>query len=179
MFMCKHDPVGRRWVAARLPAMARLDFATYLEHLRHESQRFRDVLADCDPDGPGTRAAPTGTPPTCSGTSREVQHFWATIVRTRPAAPDEADASPSARTSYAGLLASFDEYSAALVAALEAADPADEAWTWSTEQTVGFILRRQAHEALIHRLDAELAAGHGHAARPGAGRRRRATSAST
>jgi hypothetical protein len=27
------------------------------------------------------------------------------------------------------------------------------------DHTVGFILRRQAHEALIHRLDAELAAG--------------------
>ena len=49
---------------------------------------------------------------------------------------------------------------------------ASEAWTWSTDQTVGFIVRRQAHEALIHRLDAELTAG-GHPARPRAGRRRR------
>src|SRR4029078_11382856 len=42
-----------------------------------------------------------------------------------------------------------------------AADPAEEAWTWSSEQTVGFTFRRQAHEALIHRLDAEQAAGQG------------------
>ena len=42
---------------------------------------------------------------------------------------------------------------------LEAADPAEEAWNWSDDHTVGFILRRQAHEALIHRVDAELAAG--------------------
>lgn len=33
------------------------------------------------------------------------------------------------------------------------------AWTWSQDQTAGFIRRRQAHEALIHRIDAELAAG--------------------
>ena len=58
-------------------------------------------------------------------------------------------------------LAAFDEASQALVAALREADPDDAAWTWSKDQTVGFILRRQAHEALIHRLDAELTAtGH-------------------
>ena len=30
---------------------------------------------------------------------------------------------------------------------------------WAPDKTVGYIRRRQAHEALIHRLDAELAAG--------------------
>ena len=59
------------------------------------------------------------------------------------------------------------------------ADPAEPAWTWSAEQTVGFTLRRQAHEALIHRLDAEQTAGDGHRARRGAGRRRGARGAST
>src|SRR6478735_2181102 len=48
---------------------------------------------------------------------------------------------------------------ARLPAALAAADPSETAWTWSTEQTVGFTFRRQAHEALIHRLDAEQTAG--------------------
>ena len=33
-------------------------------------------------------------------------------------------------------------------------------WTWlDTDHSVGFVRRRQAHEALIHRLDAELTAG--------------------
>jgi len=49
--------------------------------------------------------------------------------------------------------------SAALTDALATADPAATAWTWAPEQTVGFILRRQAHEALIHRLDAEQVVG--------------------
>jgi hypothetical protein len=30
---------------------------------------------------------------------------------------------------------------------------------WADDKTVGYIRRRQAHEALIHRLDAELTAG--------------------
>ena len=47
----------------------------------------------------------------------------------------------------------------ALLGALEGVDVKEEAWTWSDDHTVGFILRRQAHEALIHRLDAELTAG--------------------
>jgi hypothetical protein len=45
-----------------------------------------------------------------------------------------------------------------LVGALASASPEEAAWSWSREQTVGFTYRRQAHEALIHRLDAELTA---------------------
>jgi uncharacterized protein (TIGR03083 family) len=80
-------------------------------------------------------------------------------VRERPAAPGEDDEGPERPGSHEGLLAAFDEYSSSLVEELEAADPGEAAWTWSTEQTVGFTFRRQAHEALIHRLDAEQAAG--------------------
>ena len=41
--------------------------------------------------------------------------------------------------------------------ALAAADPADDAWSWAVEQTVGFTVRRQTHEALIHLFDGVLA----------------------
>ena len=37
--------------------------------------------------------------------------------------------------------------------------PETEVWTWADDHTAAFVLRRQAHEALIHRLDAELVAG--------------------
>jgi hypothetical protein len=38
--------------------------------------------------------------------------------------------------------------------------PADtQAWTWSDDHTVRFNRRKQAHEALIHRIDAEVTAG--------------------
>ena len=103
----------------------------------------------------------------------EVQWFWGTVIRTRPLGPDAAAEEPERPKSYDGLLEAFDTYSAALIGALEEADPAEQAWSWSTEQTVGFTFRRQAHEALIHRLDAEQTAGPGHPAGPRAGGRRR------
>ena len=49
---------------------------------------------------------------------------------------------------------------ARLQAALAAADPATNVWTWSRAQDVAFIDRRMAHETSIHRWDAERAAGH-------------------
>jgi uncharacterized protein (TIGR03083 family) len=142
--------------------MARLTFDGYLTHLRDESTRFRAVLADCDPE-----ARVPGCPDWTAGDLlwhlARVQWFWGTTIRTRPAPPEGDDddevAGPERPTSYDGLLAAYDEYSAALVTELESADPAEPAWSWSTEQTVGFTFRRQAHEALIHRLDAEQTAG--------------------
>jgi uncharacterized protein (TIGR03083 family) len=139
--------------------MTRLEFPTYLEHLRTESARFRDVLAGCDPAA-RVPACPDWDAADLLWHLAGVQRFWAGRIRERPAAPTEEDtAEPERPATYEGLLAYFDEQSAALVAQLEAADPAEPAWSWAPEQTVGFTYRRQAHEALIHRLDAEQAAG--------------------
>src|SRR5688572_18214746 len=123
--------------------MTLLSPESYLEHIRLESARFREVLADCDP---------AARVPTCPDWSAEdllwhlatVQRFWAGIVVDRPVERDEAD-KPERPSSYAEVLRSFDEWSASLVNALEGVDTAEEAWTWSEDHTVGFILRRQAH----------------------------------
>ncbi|HEX5861390.1 MAG TPA: maleylpyruvate isomerase family mycothiol-dependent enzyme [Nocardioides sp.] len=138
--------------------MARLDFPDYLEHIRSESRRFREVLSTCDPEArvPG---CPEWNAADLLWHLAEVQWFWAKVVRTRPLGPDENDPGPERPAAYDDLLKAFDEYSSSLVSELEQADPADEAWTWSDDHTVGFTFRRQAHEALIHRLDAEQAAG--------------------
>ena len=137
--------------------MSRLDPTTYLQHIRNESQRFRDVLAACDP---------TADVPTCPEWRAddllwhlgEVQHWWTWMVTNRPKGPDGYP-EPERPADHAGLLAFFDEQYVALVEALAAADPTDEAYTWHPEhKDVAFILRRQAHEALIHRRDAELTA---------------------
>jgi uncharacterized protein (TIGR03083 family) len=50
------------------------------------------------------------------------------------------------------------EGAAALVAALDR-PPSDPTWTFTPDGTVAFWQRRQAHEAAMHRVDAELAAG--------------------
>jgi uncharacterized protein (TIGR03083 family) len=57
-------------------------------------------------------------------------------------------------------VASLDETYAALLAQFDAHAPADQAATWyEPDQTVGFWIRRMAQETVIHRVDAELAAG--------------------
>ncbi len=135
-----------------------LPYPLLLDRIRAESARFVEVLAGTDPAAP-VPACPDWTASDLVRHLGEVQWFWAHVVRTRPAAPGEELAAPPAPDSPAELLAWFRDCSAALVDALAAADPADEAWHWSDVRTVATTYRRQAHEALIHRLDAEQTAG--------------------
>jgi len=46
-----------------------------------------------------------------------------------------------------------------LVATLRGADPGASMWAWGADQHVRFWSRRQLHETLVHRMDAELALG--------------------
>jgi uncharacterized protein (TIGR03083 family) len=57
-------------------------------------------------------------------------------------------------------LALLDRAYADLAAEFAARKPAEQAYTWyEPDQTVGFWIRRMAHETVIHRVDAEQAAG--------------------
>lgn len=136
--------------------MTRLLPEIYLAHIRDESAHFRAVMADCD-SGAQVPSCPDWKAADLLWHLATVQRWWAEVVTARPARPEEVE--PPRPASYDDLLALFDQWSGDLSAALEAADPAQAAWNWSTDHTVGFILRRQAHEALIHRVDAELTAG--------------------
>jgi uncharacterized protein (TIGR03083 family) len=135
---------------------AELDF---LDHLEQESARFAEAI-----DG----APPAAMVPSCPDWNAddllwhlaEVQWFWATIVRERITIAPEEDLAPPRPAGRAGLAAFYDRASSDLAGVLAATPPGITAWTWSADQTVGFIRRRQAHEALIHRVDAELTAGH-------------------
>lgn len=136
--------------------MAAID---YLSHLDGESRRFAEALAATDP------AAPVPTCPQWSAADllwhlTETQWFWGTIVANRLDSPGAAARDKPERP--VELAASLDLFAAAtrrLRSAL-AGNPDDiPVWTWADDQTVGFVRRRQAHEALIHRLDAELALG--------------------
>jgi uncharacterized protein (TIGR03083 family) len=142
--------------------MPRLEYPAYLDHIRQESARFRAVLADCDPAA-RVPSCPDWDAADLLWHLAGVQLFWAKILRHRPHSPDDPEIAdePEARRpeSYAELLDAFDDYSHALVTELERADPEAEAWHWSGDNRVGTTHRRQAHEALIHRVDAELAAG--------------------
>lgn len=87
----------------------------------------------------------------------EVHHFWRTIVADRrdtwegyeqPDRPADAD-----------LVAWYRSGLADTVAVLGAVDPAQSNWTWSTDKSAAFVIRRMAQETAIHRWDAEQAAG--------------------
>jgi uncharacterized protein (TIGR03083 family) len=105
--------------------------------------------------------------PTCPDWTRddllwhlaEVQWFWGTVVGDQLTDTEQVDRLELERPGdEAGLWALFWQASRDLVAALAAVPPSTPAWSWANDQTVGFTLRRQAHEALIHRVDAELIA---------------------
>ena len=145
--------MSRGTVSTRLP------FPSYLDHLAAESARFLAVLRDL----PGDRAVPT-----CPGWDAddllfhlaEVQWFWARVVGRRITDGKVAEALTAARPAdRAGLQGFFVTGTRALQEALRGTPPGVAAWSWSPDQTTGFSYRRQAHEALIHRVDAEVAAG--------------------
>jgi uncharacterized protein (TIGR03083 family) len=87
----------------------------------------------------------------------EVQHFWGWIVRTRATAPDGYP--EPARPDDESLLDWAAEQSRGLQDALERAEPTDPVWTWAPQQDVALVLRRQAQEATVHRVDAEQVLG--------------------
>lgn len=87
----------------------------------------------------------------------EVQRFWVSMLDRRPAAPD--DYAPPERVADDALVDQLRSVSATLIERLGGVDPAEPMWSWSREQTVGFTVRRQTHESLIHALDAAMAAG--------------------
>jgi uncharacterized protein (TIGR03083 family) len=129
----------------------------YTAVLADESRRFRQCFQGLDP---GARV------PSCPGWTAadllwhlgEVQSFWARVVDGRLQAPDDI-AEPVRPDTFGELLGFFEEANGHLQAALAASADAEPMWTWSNDRSAGFIRRRQAHEVLIHRVDAELAAG--------------------
>jgi len=130
----------------------------YVGHLARDSARFAEALREAPPDAPV---------PTCPDWNAddllwhlgEVQWFWGTVVREKATREQAEELKPPRPAGRAALQAFYDRASRDLADVLAATAPDSPAWTWSEDQTVGFIRRRQAHEALIHRVDAELTAG--------------------
>lgn len=134
----------------------------FLDHLRQESARFREVLAD----------APAGAPvPTCPDWDAGdllwhlggVQWFWGQIAEDRLTRREQIggleEIRPGRPEDWADLLAFYDTSSARLHRVLSELPAETELWMWAEDHSAGYIGRRQAHEALIHRVDAELTAG--------------------
>lgn len=127
-----------------------------LRHLRFESDRFADVLRYADPGLP-VPTCPEWTAGDLLWHLAEVQWFWTTVVRDH--ATPAGLTRPDRPADHRRLLAFFEETSHLLSGVLSAHRPDEPTWTWSDDHTVGFVIRRQAHEALIHRVDAEVTTG--------------------
>lgn len=130
----------------------------YLAHLAQESARFAEVLSEVPPDA-RVPSCPDWSAEDLLWHLGEVQWFWGTIVRERLTGEQAEQRKPPRPAGWADLLAFYQRASGDLSAILATVPATAPAWTWSQDHTVGFIRRRQAHEALIHRVDAELAAG--------------------
>jgi uncharacterized protein (TIGR03083 family) len=131
-----------------------MDFERLHGYLRGDYRRLRDAVAASDP------AAPV---PSCPGwtvaeLASHVAHVYlhkAVCIETGQQ-PKDWPPPPSGLGPADDIDASF----AALEAQLAAHAPGEHAFTWyGPDQSVGFWIRRMAQESVVHRVDAELAAG--------------------
>ncbi len=127
----------------------------YNSFIRSESARFATCIQAAD-EAKRVPACPEWNGAALLWHLTEVQRFWTAIVSKRLDSPDtlfaERRSGPDPDEDALELFANSTEE---LLAALESAPDDTKVWTWASDKTVGFIRRRQAHEALIHRHDAE------------------------
>jgi uncharacterized protein (TIGR03083 family) len=126
-----------------------------LEFLEADYTRLRDVAAGADL----TAKVPTTPEWTIADLVDHVAVVYLHKVECmrqghhpQPWPPEDLDRSDP--------VALLDRTYAALAAEFAARSPSTPAFTWyEPDQTVGFWIRRMAHESVIHRVDAELGAG--------------------
>jgi len=133
-----------------------MELAAYLPVLEKANARFADAAAQAVL-AHGWRARVPGCPEwTLADLVRHVcegQHFWAWVVRTRAQDPSSyVDPPPRVDDELLGVLSARN---AELETALRGADLHEPVWTWAPQKDVAFVLRRQAHEAVIHVVDVE------------------------
>ena len=131
--------------------------------IRTEADRMADVVAAADP-GARCPTCPEWTVHDLLWHLTEVHLFWGGILARNARTDDDVQAveqSKPARPETLGeLLALRAEATAELAEQLTRLDDTEPRWTWwEADQTVGFTRRMQTHEATMHRIDAELAAG--------------------
>ncbi|MFJ4717506.1 maleylpyruvate isomerase family mycothiol-dependent enzyme [Streptomyces sp. NPDC088785] len=133
---------------------APLSTARYLDRLADDFARLRAVA---------TAADPAAVVPSCPDwtVTDLVRHVAQVYVDKTHAIREGAESEwPPKGTEDAEPFALLDRAYADLRTELTTRDPGDPAGGWYTpDRTVGFWIRRMAQETVIHRIDAELAAG--------------------
>jgi uncharacterized protein (TIGR03083 family) len=134
-----------------------MDYDTYVAAIRSNVDRLADAAEEAGLDAP-VPSCPEWTVDDLTRHVGSVQRFWVGVVTsgstevpdfsTLAAAPPDGDRFEWVRAG-----------GHALADALAATPEDAPAWTFSGAGNVRFWARRQAHEAAIHRCDAELANG--------------------
>ena len=128
-----------------------------------ESDRFVEAIRAAAPDAP-VPTCPDWTVADLAWHLTEVHAYWAGILESEARTDEEAEAveagKPARPETVDATLDLFDETTGDLLTEFLGRDDDEPAWFWlDTARTVGAIRRMQAHEATMHRVDAELAAG--------------------
>ncbi|WP_026423153.1 maleylpyruvate isomerase N-terminal domain-containing protein [Actinokineospora inagensis] len=130
-----------------------MDHETYLAYLRADNEILRAAAA----------TALDKPVPTCPGWTGTDLLFHVAEVYLDKATTMRLNAQPESwPPDFTGQdpLVAFDAAAVDVLAELTARDPAEQTLTWyEPDQSVGFWGRRMAQEAVIHRIDAEAAAG--------------------
>lgn len=128
-----------------------------MKDLRSDGDRIAELAA-------GDLTAPV---PTCPGWTLgdlvrhvgEVHRWQTAAVRDAPDGFPAADTWQVAPKPGQSVAAWFEVGLDEAIAVMSAADPSTPRWTWAGMSTAAWYLRRITNETLVHRLDAELAAG--------------------
>jgi uncharacterized protein (TIGR03083 family) len=87
----------------------------------------------------------------------EVHDFWRTMVAERRTSWEGYEQQP--RPADEGIADMYRRGRVALLETLSEVDPATPVWTWSSDKTAGFVIRRMTQETAIHLWDATDTAG--------------------
>lgn len=128
-----------------------------------ETNRFAAVVRGAEPAAP-VPTCPDWTVADLAWHLTVVHAFWAEVLRSGAVTDEDQERVEAANPVPTGdvdealeLLAAETD---ALVAELDRRPDDQPAWSWfGGDQTVGFTRRMQVHETVMHRIDAELAAG--------------------
>lgn len=132
-----------------------MQFEAHVSGLEAASQQFLKLIP---------RGDPAVVVPSCPDWSvadlvyhlSEVQSFWRTLLENPSLSPDEFSA--LIRPLDQDLEGVFEAVSHELQHALGSRKPNEACWSWSARGgTVGWVARRQHHEAMIHLADLQLA----------------------
>lgn len=135
----------------------------YTKIVETESARFLEVIDPVDPEA-RVPSCPDWSADDLLWHLTEVHAFWARVLEEGVLTDEEAEAvqssAPARPAERHALVSLYEESTAALLDQLRRRSDDERAYFWlDTARTVASTRRMQAHEATMHRIDAELAAG--------------------